>query len=140
MLTKMFKTYSELSQLKTFEDRFDYLCLDGSVGESTFGFARYLNQVLYKSARWRRTRREIILRDDACDLGMDGYKIQGMIMVHHMNPITIEDIRLEREELFDPELLISTSFNTHQAITYGNKALLPRLPIDRKPNDTCPWR
>lgn len=136
----MIRHYSELQQLETFEERFDYLCLNGIVGDSTFGFDRYLNQLLYTSKRWRRTRDDIIIRDNGCDLGIADYEIQGTIYVHHMNPITIQDIKLERDELFDPRFLICVSFNTHQAITFGNKALLPKLPVDRKPNDTCPWR
>lgn len=136
----IFRTYAELRQLKTFEERFEYLRLNGLVGEETFGFERYLNQVLYTSRRWRKTRDNIIIRDNGCDLGLEGYEIQGTIYVHHMNPLTIEDLKLQREEIFDERFLISTSFDTHQAITYGDGSLLPRLPIERRPNDMCPWR
>ena len=136
----MIKTYSELRQLQTFEERFEYLKLNGLVGKETFGFERYLNQIFYNSGRWRQTRDKIIIRDNGCDLGVKGYEIQGAIYVHHMNPVTIEDLKLQREEVFDERFLISTSFKTHQAISYGDASLLPQLPIERRPNDMCPWR
>ena len=134
------RTYSELIKIPTFEERFQYLRLDGIVGESTFGFDRYLNQIFYKSARWKKIRDYVILRDNGCDLAMEGYEIYDRILVHHMNPITIKDIEHESEFLIDPEFLISTVHNTHNAIHYGDENLLPRLPVERKPFDTCPWR
>jgi len=136
----MIRTYSELRTYKTFIDRYNYLKLRGSVGIETFGFDRYLNQVLYRSRRWRRTRDGIILRDNGCDLGVEGYDIYDKIIIHHMNPLTIEDIENDVDEIYDPEFLISVSFNTHQAIHYGDENLLPKEPIERKPYDTCPWR
>jgi hypothetical protein len=135
----MIRTFRELKRLKTFEARFEYLRLNGVVGKTTFGYDRILNQLLYRSTRWRRTRDDIIIRDDGCDLGVKGYEIYGYILIHHLNPITIEDIELEREEIYDPEFLICTTFNTHRAIHYGDESLLPRLPKERKRNDTCPW-
>lgn len=139
-MTKMIRTYSELRTYKTFIDRYNYLKLRGSVGIETFGYDRYLNQVLYRSRRWRRTRDGIILRDNGCDLGIEGYDIYDKIIIHHMNPLTIEDIENDVDEIYDPEFLISVSFNTHQAIHYGDESLLPKEPIERKPYDTCPWR
>lgn len=134
------KTYSELSKLKTFEDRFQYLRLDGIVGEETFGFDRYLNQILYQSKEWKRCRRDIIIRDEGCDLGCEGFEVHGRILIHHINPITVDDIVNRNPKVFDPENLILTSHNTHQAIHYGNEDLLIRAPIERSKNDTCPWR
>lgn len=135
------KTYSELILLPTFEERFEYLKLDGIVGEATFGFDRWLNQTFYKTKEWRTVRRQVILRDNGCDLGVDGYEIQGSIYVHHINPITKEDIINRSDILLNPEFLISVSYDTHQAITYGCKDLLPmRTFIERQPNDTCPWK
>ena len=137
----MLRKYSELRRLKTFEERYRYLRLPGRVGSETFGYDRYLNQLLYRSGRWRSTRDVVIIRDGGCDLGIDDYEIRGqIIIIHHMNQITIEDIELDRSEVYDPEFLITTTFNTHQAIHYGNESLLPRLPIVRRRNDTCPWR
>ena len=136
----MIRTYSELRTYKTFIDRYNYLKLRGSVGIETFGYDRYLNQVLYRSRRWIRTRDGIILRDNGCDLGVEGYDIYDKIIIHHMNPLTIEDIEDDVDEIYDPEFLISVSFNTHQAIHYGDESLLPKEPIERKPYDTCPWR
>jgi hypothetical protein len=128
--------------LKTFEERFAYLQLKGIVGESTFGYDRYLNQTLYMSRRWKRARDIVIIRDNGCDLGIDSsdYEIRGIIQIHHMNPLTPEDIELGRDIIFDPEFLICTSPSTHKAIHYGDASLLPRLPIERRRNDTCPWR
>lgn len=137
----MFRTYSDLCRLETFEERYRYLRLPGRVGEETFGYDRYLNQLLYRSGQWRRTRDIVIIRDNGCDLGIDDYEIRGqIIVVHHMNQITIEDIELNRPEIFDLEFLITTTDNTHKAIHYGNESLLPRPPIIRRRNDTCPWR
>lgn len=134
------RTYSDLSKLETFEDRFNYLRLNGFVGKETFGFDRYLNQVFYKSAKWRSVRDFVIVRDNGCDLGIEGREIYGKIIIHHMNPITIQDIEQESDFLLDPEFLISTVHETHNAIHYGDENLLIRTPIERKPNDTCPWR
>ena len=137
----MIRNYRELRRLKTFEERYRYLRLAGRIGVDTFGFDRYLNQMLYRSGRWLSARDVVIIRDGGCDLGIDDYEIRGqIIIVHHMNPITVEDIELNRPEVFDPELLITTIFNTHIAIHYGNESLLPRPPIVRRRNDTCPWR
>ena len=134
------RTYSELSKLKTFEDRFQYLRLDGIVGEETFGFDRYLNQILYQSDEWKRRRRDIIVRDNGCDLGFEGFEVHGRILIHHIDPITVDDIVNRNPKVFDPENLILTSHNTHQAIHYGNEDLLILAPIERSKNDTCPWR
>lgn len=134
------KTYSELSKLKTFEDRFQYLRLDGIVGEETFGFDRYLNQILYQSDEWKLCRRDIIIRDNGCDLGCEGFEVHGRILIHHINPITVDDIVNRNPKVFDPENLILTSHNTHQAIHYGNEDLLIRAPVERSKNDTCPWK
>ena len=137
MLTR---SYSELASIPTFEDRYSYLRLYGSVGEDTFGYNRVFNQYFYHSPEWRRTRREIILRDNGCDLGVEGYEIVGRIYVHHINPITLEDVEELSDRLFDPENLICVSFDTHNAIHYGDTSLLPKSPIVRVPGDTCPWR
>ncbi len=134
------RTYSNLKKIRSFEDRYRYLRLGGIVGKKTFGADRYLNQILYTSDIWLAVRDKVIIRDLGCDLGVEGYDIYGRIYVHHMNPITIEDIELERDEIFDPEFLICSSFNTHSAIHYGDESLLPQLPIIRKKYDTCPWR
>ena len=134
------RTYSELSKLKTFEERYLYLQLNGVVGEETFGFERYLNQMFYKSKEWKNLRNHIILRDNGCDLGVEDYEIYGRILIHHMNPITTEDIINRSDFLLNPEYLISSSHNTHQAITYGDINLLIKPPIERCKNDTCPWR
>lgn len=134
------KSYSELSQFLTFLDRFEYLKLPGVVGEDTFGYNRVFNQYFYHSPEWRRARREIILRDNGCDLGMDGYEINGRIYVHHINPVTLEDVEELSDRLFDPENLVCVSFDTHNAIHYGDERGLPKSPIERVPGDTCPWR
>lgn len=136
----MNRCYSELRQLSSFVDRFRYLRIGGIVGESTFGFDRFLNQTLYKTKRWRSVRDEVILRDDGCDLGIPGMLIDGKVIVHHMNAITLEDIQEGRDWVFDPEFLICVSLDTHNAIHYGDEKLLPKLPEERKPNDICPWR
>lgn len=136
----MIRTYSELITNESFIDRYNYLKLVGQVGVETFGFDRYINQMLYKSKKWLDSRRIVIIRDQGCDLGVDGYEIGDRIIVHHMNPITLKDIEEERDEVFDPEFLISTSFRTHNAIHYGDESLLPQLPIDRSRNDMCPWK
>lgn len=134
------KTYSELTQLSTFRERFEYLKLDGTIGEDTFGFDRYLNQIFYKSKEWASVRREVIIRDNGCDLGMDGYEIRGKILIHHMNPIRQQDILRRSELLLNPEYLITTVLSTHNAIHYGDEKLLPIVPLERSRNDTCPWR
>ena len=137
----MKKTYSDLMKLDTFEERFNYLKLDGRVGEDTFGHDRYLNQMLYKTNKWiKETRPRIIARDNGCDLGMEGRDIVGRILIHHINPITVDDILHERPEVFDPENLISTSHLTHNAIHYSNEDILIKDPIVRSKNDTCPWK
>ena len=134
------KTYSELVPLPTFEERYRYLRLSGSVGDETFGFDRYLNQVFYRSRKWKAVRDFVIVRDNACDLGVEGYDIHGKILIHHMNPITLKDIERESEFLLDPEFLICVTHNTHNAIHYGDESLLIGSPIERSKNDTCPWR
>ena len=134
------RTYSELSKLLTFEERFRYLSLDGKVGEETFGFDRYLNQMFYRSQKWKAVRDYVIVRDNGCDLGVEGYEIHGRIIIHHMNPITIRDIEKESDFLLDPEYLITTVHNTHNAIHYGDENLLIKAPIERSKNDTCPWK
>ena len=134
------RTYSELIKLTSFKDRYEYLRLDGKVGESTFGFDRYLNQILYRSQRWKRIRDKIIIRDQGCDLGIEGYEIGGRIIIHHMNPLIVKDIVDETEFLLNPEYLISTSHDTHNAIHYGDESLLVSEPITRTKHDTCPWR
>lgn len=137
---KNIRTYSELILLPTFEERFEYLRLGGKVGEETFGCDRYLNQILYTSPEWRSLRDKIIIRDNGCDLAIDGREIYGKIMVHHMNAITVEDILRRSEFVFNLDYLISTTMNTHNAIHYGNSELLYKDPIIRTKNDTCPWR
>lgn len=134
------RTYSELKRLATFEERFEYLRLRGEVGKDTFGFDRYLNQIFYKTPEWISVRDFVIVRDNGCDLGLPGYEIHGSILVHHMNPITLEDILSHSDFLLDPEYLISTVLRTHNAIHYGDKSLLSNTPIERRKNDTCPWR
>ena len=136
----MIRTYSELSTITSFKDRFRYLKLDGAVGEATFGFDRYLNQLFYRSQRWRKIRDEVIVRDCGCDLGIEGYEIYKYAMIHHMNPITAKDIQDESEYLLNPEYLITTTQRTHNAIHYGDEDLLPTMPVERTQNDTCPWR
>lgn len=138
---KNIRTYSELMKLKTFEERLNYLMLDGVIGEILFGSHRHLNQALYRSKEWKDCRREIILRDHGCDLACDGYEISGRVLVHHMNPISAEDILLRRTKIFDPENLITISHKTHEAITYGSKDFILTIePVNRKKNDTCLWR
>lgn len=134
------RTYSELIQIPTFLGRFRYLKLGGRVGEDTFGHDRYLNQILYRSPEWKRFRREIIIRDNGCDLACEGYEIFGKILIHHINPITVEDVLNRHPNIFDPENVISTVLNTHNAIHYGDETLLITDPIVRTKNDTCPWK
>lgn len=135
------RTYSELSKLSTFEERYEYLKLDGVVGEETFGFDRYLNQQFYqRDIEWKKVRDYVIIRDAGCDLGIEGRDIQGKIIVHHMNPITKHDLINRTEYLLNPEYLISTIKSTHDAIHYGDENLLMKGPVERTKNDTCPWR
>ena len=136
----MMRTYSELSKLKTFKERFEYLKLDGLIGEETFGWDRYLNQVFYKSPEWRSTRDKIIVRDNGRDLGVEGYDIFGKIIIHHMNPMSLGDIANRNPDIFNPEYLICVSHETHNAIHYGDANQLNLGPIERTVNDTCPWR
>lgn len=134
------RTYSDVLMLPTFEERFEYLKLVGSVGLETFGYERYLNQSFYRSKEWKRVRDYVIVRDGACDLAHPDYTLYTDIVVHHLNPITMEMIRDGSEFLLDPEYLITTCSRTHNAIHYGNESLAPRLPTERTPNDTCPWK
>lgn len=140
MIQMSIRTYSELIALPTFEERFRYLQLGGKVGEDTFGHDRYLNQMFYTSDEWRRIRRDVIVRDNGCDLGIQDREIHGLIIIHHMNPITIEDIINRSEFLLNPEYLISTVKNTHDAIHFSDERILITDPIERRPNDTCPWK
>lgn len=137
---KNIRTYSELITIPTFEERYQYLRLGGRVGEETFGFDRYINQMFYKSKEWLSIRDYVILRDNACDLGMEGHEIRNRILIHHMNPITVDDIIKRSEFLLNPEYLICTIKNTHDAIHYGDGSLLITAPIIRTKNDTCPWK
>lgn len=134
------KTYSELITIPTFEERFQYLRLKGSVGKDTFGYDRYLNQVLYSSPEWKRLRNQIIIRDGACNLACEGYDIHGRILIHHLNPITVDDVLARSRKVFDPDNLVCVTHNTHNAIHYGDANLLVTGPIIRTKNDTCPWR
>lgn len=134
------RTYSELITLPTFEERYQYLRLNGRVGEETFGFDRWINQKFYKDPEWLRIRDEVIIRDNGCDLAIPGREIYSRILIHHMNPITKADILQRSKYLLDPEYLICTIKNTHDAIHYGDENLLVKGPVERKPNDTCPWR
>lgn len=142
ILTMTFiRTYTELSKLKTFEERYNYLKLDGIVGEETFGFDRYLNQRFYQNdIEWKRVRDYVIMRDLGCDLGIEDREIQGTITVHHMNPLSKHDLLNRTEFLLNPEYLIATSRTTHNAIHYGDENLLMKGPVERTMNDTCPWR
>lgn len=134
------RTYSELITLPTFEERYKYLRLNGTVGKATFGFDRYLNQILYHSGEWREVRDFVIIRDNGCDLGVEGREIGGLIIVHHMNPIDVKDVLEMTEFLLNPEYLISTMHTTHNAIHYSDEKLLMNFPVERSKNDTCPWR
>lgn len=136
----MIRTYSELSQIETYKERFEYLKLDGAVGKATFGSKRYLNQSFYKSHEWLRIRDIVITRDLGRDLGIEGYDILGQIHIHHMNPILAEDVLYHSSDILNPEYLITTSYNTHRAIHYGSEDMLVLDPVIRTPNDTCPWK
>lgn len=134
----MIRTYNELLNLNSFDERYEYLKLNGQVSGITFGFDRYLNQMFYKSPIWLKVRNEIIIRDLGCDLGLDGYEIHSKIIIHHMNPISVDDILQNTNYLADPNYLICTSLNTHNAIHYGNRS--PNIIKERHSGDTCPWR
>ena len=134
------RTYSELITIPTFEERYKYLQLKGSVGKDTFGYDRYLNQLFYQTIEWKRLRRDLIIRDCGCDLGVKGYEIHGRIIIHHMNPITKEDLLDRTDYLMNPEYLICTTHSTHNVIHYGDESLLITAPIVRSKNDTCPWK
>lgn len=134
------KSYSELIRLPTYLERFRYLQINGAVGAETFGYDRYLNQILYRTGEWKRFRRDIILRDNGCDLACDDYEIFGRILVHHINPITVDDVLNRDPKIFDPNNVITTTLDTHNAIHYGDERLLVMDPIVRTKNDTCPWR
>lgn len=134
------KTYSELITLPTFEERFEYLKIGGKVGVDTFGFDRYLNQIFYRSDEWKSIRDEVIIRDNGCDLGIEGREIYSRIIVHHMNPITKDDILNRSDFLLNPEFLICTIKLTHDAIHYGDSSILLTEPVIRTKNDTCPWK
>lgn len=136
----MILRYRDIRPLKTIRERYEYLRLGGQVGASTFGFDRYLNQAFYKSKEWQQARNDVILRDNACDLGIEGYDIFKGLVVHHMNPVTVDDIVQRKDYIFDPEFLICVSDRTHKAIHYGDAGLLPKEPIQRRAGDTCPWR
>ena len=136
----MSKSYRELIRLKTFEERFEYLKTNSVIGEATFGSHRWLNQVLYTSPEWRQFRRQVIIRDNGCDLGMEGYSVDGdRIIIHHINPLTIEDVQNRDRKIFDMDNVICVSDRTHKAIHYGDKDLLPAVPIERHPGDTLCW-
>lgn len=135
------RTYSELIQRKTFKERYDYLNLIGEVGSETFGRDRILNQWFYSTQEWKKVREKVIIRDNGCDLGIEGYEIHDRVYVHHLNPITVLDLEEENwEVLLNPENLICTSHSTHNAIHFGDETSLPKVPIERRPGDTCPWR
>lgn len=139
MKTTIIRTYSELVKLDNFLDRFEYLKLSGVVGAETFGFDRYLNQALYSSPEWKKSRRNTVLRDNGCDLGLEDHPL-NRALVHHMNPITLEQIENRDPIIFDEEFLITVSHNTHNAIHYGDQTLLPQPLIERRPGDTLLWR
>jgi len=134
------RSYHELCQLQTFEERFEYLKMSAKIGEETFGTERFLNQYFYGTPEWRALRQEALIRDQGCDLGIEDHPIGGRVEVHHINPITAEDIKNRNPCLLDMENVICVSSNTHKAIHYGDASLLPHDPIERKPNDTCPWK
>ena len=137
---KLIRTYSDLVKLGTFVERYQYLKLHGVVGGDTFGFDRYLNQVLYRSKEWRDLRHRIIVRDNGCDMALEGWDICGPVTVHHMNPLTVKDVDERNPDIFEPEFLVCVSHNTHNAIHYSDESLLPKEPIERRAGDTCPWK
>lgn len=140
VILMIIRTYNELILLPTFKERFEYLKLSGRVGEETFGFDRWLNQKFYRSAEWKRIRDQVIIRDNGCDLGVEGREIYGKILIHHMNPITKKDILDRTDLLLNPMYLISVTKQTHDAIHYSDESILMNDPIVRSRNDTCPWR
>jgi hypothetical protein len=137
--TMMIRTYRELRRLRTFEERFRYLSLRGEVGQSTFGFDRYINQQFYTSTQWRQVRNHLIARDNGCDLGVEGYEIYDRLIIHHMNPMTADDITQGDEKILDPEFLVTTTHLTHNAIHYGDESLLKKPFVERKRGDTRLW-
>lgn len=139
MNTTSMKTYTELTRYHTFDDRFEYLRLHGVVGRSTFGFDRYLNQRFYRSREWKQARDEVIVRDNGCDLGVDDYEIHGELLIHHINPMTVDDIVHGEDWIFNPEYLITTTHSTHNAIHYSDVSLLPKVVVARQPGDTKLW-
>ena len=139
-MSMMNKSYLELIHIPTFQERYEYLKIGGRIGEETFGFDRHLNQTLYRSSEWKRFRRQIIIRDKGCDLGCEGYELYDKILIHHINQITIDDVLNRASCIFDPNNVICTSLNTHNAIHYGDSELLVTEPIERTKNDTCPWK
>ena len=140
MTKQKIRTYSQLIQYSTFEERFEYLSLKGQVGEETYGFDRWINQTFYRSREWKQVRNSVIIRDSGCDLGILDREIPDRIIVHHINPILVNDIQCSTEYLLNPEYLICCSHNTHEAIHYGDESLLTLMPSERAANDTCPWR
>lgn len=136
----MIKTYSDLRRLDSIKERYDYLKLGGNVGQATFGSDRWINQRFYSSTAWRRTRDRVIVRDGGCDLGVMDYQIYKGLYIHHMNPLTVDQIREGDDSILDPEYLITVAFNTHNAIHYGDDSLLPRPPVTRRPGDTLLWQ
>lgn len=134
------KCYSELSKIDTIIGRYEYLKEESTIGQVVFGHDRFLNQIFYNSPEWKRVRRSVIIRDDGCDMGLQGYPISGIIVVHHLNPITLDDIKNRSKKILDPEFLVCVSRNTHYAITYGDPNFLPKDPIIRFRNDTIPWK
>ena len=135
----MNRSYSELRRFHTFEERYDYLQLRGEVGRSTFGFDRYINQQFYTSTQWKQIRDHVIARDLGLDLGVEGYEIFDRVIIHHMNPMTPEDIESGDGSILDPEFLITTTHRTHNAIHYGDRKLLRPAMVERRPGDTRPW-
>ena len=136
----MLRSYSELSRLRTFDERFRYLLLAGSVGVETFGFDRYINQRFYRSEEWKHVRNIVIARDNGCDLGIEGRDINGRVYVHHMNPMNLEQINDHMDLILDPEYLVCVTFATHNAIHYGDESYITLAPVERQPNDMCPWK
>jgi len=135
----MIRSYSELRRYKTLEERFRYLSLNGEIGMKTFGFDRYVNQQFYRSRQWKLIRNDVIARDNGCDLGIEGYDIHRRILIHHMNPLRLTDIDLGDPSILDPNYLITTAHQTHNAIHYGDETLLPKPPVERRPGDTRLW-
>ena len=136
----MLRSYSELSRLRTFDERFRYLLLAGSVGVETFGFDRYVNQRFYRSEEWKHVRNIVIARDNGYDLGIEGRDINGRVYVHHMNPMNLEQINDHMDLILDPEYLVCVTFATHNAIHYGDESYITLAPVERQPNDMCPWK